>query len=71
MTDENWSSIIVSSADGTKLVALASESGTEHVSTNSGVAWTLAGAPRVSWLSAASSADGNRLTADDARRLDF
>jgi hypothetical protein len=57
---------VASSADGARLVALASSnriSGQIYTSTNSGVDWTSNGAPNVSWFSIASSADGTKLAA--------
>ena len=57
---------LASSADGAKLVALASSSRTSgqiYTSTNSGVNWTSNGAPNVAWFSIASSADGTKLAA--------
>jgi len=68
----NWT-FIASSADGAKLVAIASKQacfgcvgvpvGTIYTSTNSGISWTQTSAPILSWISVASSADGNRLVA--------
>lgn len=64
----NWSSV-ASSADGTKLVAVASPAsfanGTgPYTSTNSGATWTLDGVTNgFAWWSAASSADGTILAA--------
>src|SRR5271154_643993 len=58
---ENWVSI-ASSADGSKLVAVANNF--ICTSTNSGTIWTLqTNAPIVSWCSVASSADGVELVA--------
>jgi hypothetical protein len=64
---------IVSSADGDKLVVAAGEkpafgifpitNGPIYVSTNSGAAWTVTGAPTNYWSCVASSADGTRLAA--------
>src|SRR5437867_4997647 len=61
----NWHAV-ASSADGTKLVAVAGRAGQGgpiFTSTNSGLDWTLALAPIASWYSVASSADGSRLIA--------
>jgi len=65
----NWTAI-ASSADGTKLVAVASggswgptDSGGIWVSTNSGGTWTQTSAPGAGWVLVASSADGNKLVA--------
>ena len=71
-----WRSVACS-ADGTKLVAADGGGnpldqwlfphprgyGSIYVSTNSGGAWTLTGAPSNSWTSVASSADGTKLIA--------
>lgn len=58
----NWTSI-ASSADGLRLVAVAS-GGTIYTSSDSGNTWThQTGAPLRSWSSVASSADGNDLAA--------
>ena len=60
-SDRDWSSV-ASSADGSKLVAVARTGGQIYTSNNSGVTWT----PRAfggSWTSVASSADGNKLVA--------
>ena len=61
---ENWVSV-ASSADGTKLVAAASDyyGGPIYVSTNSGADWFAADAPFTNWISVACSADGVRLVA--------
>ena len=53
---------IASSADGTRLAAVANGGGI-YVSTNSGSTWTLTSAPSEVWVSIASSADGTRLAA--------
>src|SRR6516225_4080521 len=64
----NWRAI-VSSVDGTKLVAAAGESGMGGVggpifySTNSGATWTQTGAPLQDWWTLASSADASKLVA--------
>lgn len=57
----NWTGI-ASSADGTKLVAVADRGGI-WVSTNSGATWTQTSAPQSGWFRVASSADGARLAA--------
>jgi hypothetical protein len=57
----NWTAV-ASSADGTKLVAVANASGI-WVSTNSGATWTQTSAPQSGWFRVASSADGARLAA--------
>ena len=57
----NWTAV-ASSADGTKLVAVANASGI-WVSTNSGATWTQTSAPPSGWFRVASSADGARLAA--------
>jgi hypothetical protein len=66
----SWSAV-ASSAGGTKL-AIAAEAtigdgsflpGPIYTSTNSGVSWTLSGAPSNVWYSLASSADGAKLVA--------
>lgn len=61
-----WASV-ASSADGTKLVALAAHGGI-YKSGDSGTTWTPAqsGAPSTNWASVASSADGSRLVAATA-----
>src|ERR1700723_3356993 len=62
----NWFGI-VSSADGSKLVAVANNAnfgaGPIYTSTNSGTTWTLSSAPFAEWSSVASSADGSKLAA--------
>src|SRR5260370_8390311 len=61
----NWSSV-ASSADGSKLVAVAggvSGTGGIYVSTNSGADWMATGAPVRGWNSVACSADGSKLLA--------
>jgi hypothetical protein len=63
----NWTSV-ASSADGTKLVAAATINplggGLIYASTNSGLTWTLTGAPTNNhWTAVASSADGSKLVA--------
>ena len=58
----HWFSV-ASSADGTKMVAVASGDGI-YTSTNSGMTWAQTSAPTNQfWSSAASSADGNKLVA--------
>jgi hypothetical protein len=58
----NWTAI-ASSADGVKLVAVAS-GGAIYTSTNSGASWAPAtNAPDQAWRAVASSADGNKLIA--------
>ncbi len=57
---------IASSADGTRLAAVASypvSGGGIYTSTNGGVTWTQSSAPNLAWASIASSADGTRLAA--------
>ena len=56
----NWQAA-ASSADGTKLVAVAG--GPIYISSNSGTTWTQSSAPDRNWLSVASSADGSKLAA--------
>jgi hypothetical protein len=67
----NWTSI-ASSADGSKLVAVAGRQfegfvtqrvGPIYASTNAGSSWTATSAPMTNWNSVASSADGTRLVA--------
>jgi len=54
---------VASSADGTKLVAVSYFSGGQlHVSSDSGVTWTLS-ATGADWMAVASSADGTKLLA--------
>jgi hypothetical protein len=66
--NENWQSI-ASSADGTKLVAVADNNpastgnGVIYTSTNSGSTWMSNNAPNLTWNWVASSADGNYLAA--------
>ena len=60
-TNLAWTGI-ASSADGTKLAAVASGVGI-YLSTNSGAAWVTSSAPNETWSSIASSADGTRLIA--------
>jgi hypothetical protein len=69
---------VASSADGTKLVALAPASGSSggrgststsgyiYTSTDSGVTWTLRDTSASGWTSVASSADGTKLVAVEA-----
>ena len=58
-----WQSV-ASSADGTKLVAVAIEPrGLIYSSTNSGATWVSNNVPNDGWHSVASSADGNQLVA--------
>jgi hypothetical protein len=58
----NWLSV-ASSADGTKLVAVAggNNAGPVYTSTNSGVVWTSNNISPQRWVSVASSADGTKL----------
>jgi hypothetical protein len=64
----NWNSV-TSSADGTKIVALAGSAfgpqdvGPIYTSTNSGATWTSNAVPNQEWTSVACSADGNKLVA--------
>ena len=65
----SWRSV-ASSADGTRLVAVADSTagipagpGAIYLSTNSGVTWNQSGAPGNYWGSVASSADGTKLVA--------
>jgi len=58
---EEWSSV-ASSADGSKLVAVANN-GPIYSSTNSGVSWQTNNVPSEDWISVASSADGDKLVA--------
>ena len=77
--DNSWVSV-ASSADGTKLVAAATmqiSGGTQYgtgqiyTSTNSGLNWTIqTNAPATEWARVASSADGNKLVAVEAIRLE-
>jgi len=73
----NWTAI-ASSADGTKLVAVANNgggswastnSGGIWVSTNSGGTWTQTSAPGSGWVRVASSADGSKLAASGKPQL--
>ena len=57
----NWTSV-ASSADGTRLAAVAS-SGEIYTSTNGGVTWTPNTVTNASWSGVASSADGAKLIA--------
>jgi photosystem II stability/assembly factor-like uncharacterized protein len=61
-----WGSV-ASSADGTKIVAVAvsigAGSGAIFTSTNSGTTWRSNGLPQAHWFSVASSADGTKLVA--------
>jgi photosystem II stability/assembly factor-like uncharacterized protein len=65
---ENWS-CVASSADGTKLVAVAfhqtssPDAGMIYTSTNSGTTWITNDVPNEHWFSVASSADGTKLVA--------
>ena len=64
---KHWRSI-TSSADGSKLAAVAYDGGYPasdpvYTSTNSGATWTSTGPTNHAWYSIASSADGNRLAA--------
>lgn len=59
---------VVSSADGSKLVALISD-GSTFVSTNSGVNWTSNKVAGAVWYACASSADGNSLVAINDTRI--
>jgi hypothetical protein len=56
---------VASSADGTKLVAVAQVSSNVFTSTNSGATWISNGVPNLVWISVASSADGNGFVAAD------
>ena len=58
---ESWSGI-ASSADGTKLVAVA-DGGGIYTSADSGNTWVTNEAPYESWIATASSADGTKLVA--------
>ena len=65
--EELWS-YVASSADGTKLVASATDflkpdSGMIYTSTNSGSTWITNDVPNDQWFSVASSADGTKLVA--------
>ena len=56
-----WESV-ASSADGTRLVAVAIEpKGWIYTSTNSGITWVSNSVPNDSWVSVASSADGGKM----------
>jgi hypothetical protein len=63
----NWWVSVASSADGTRLVAVASTDnngdGMVYRSTNSGITWSAASVPRNRWSSVASSADGVKFVA--------
>lgn len=59
--DFTWNSV-TSSADGTKLAALAS--GRIYTSADSGATWGLTSAPPWNWSTIASSSDGMKLAAD-------
>jgi hypothetical protein len=66
----NWTSV-ASSADGTKLVAVAwpitlNVPCSMYLSTNSGATWMPANEPNSNWVAVASSADGNKLVAASA-----
>jgi hypothetical protein len=65
--NSSWSAV-ASSADGTKLLAVAFGKSPSriYISTNSGVSWTTNGAPNEMWGAIASSADGNTLVASVA-----
>ncbi len=64
--NETWTAI-ASSADGSKLVAVASYPSAVYTSEDFGGTWQLqAGAPPAEWGAVASSADGTRLVAGDA-----
>src|SRR5258708_11879329 len=63
----SWSSI-ASSADGSKLVAVALGGGI-YTSTNSGCTWILTSAASNSWTCVASSTDGTRLLAAGGRPI--
>ena len=57
---------IASSADGTRLVAVAGNvntTGPIYTSTNFGLSWISNNAPQLNWMSVCSSADGTRLAA--------
>jgi len=58
----SWTAV-ASSADGTKLVAVANDlpTGAVYLSTNSGATWTPADAPSGAWNCVASSVDGKKL----------
>lgn len=61
-----WWSGVASSADGTRLVAVANAGGCLFTSTNSGATWVSNGVPTQSffnWLGVAASADGTKLAA--------
>ena len=60
-TSRNWKSI-ASSSDGTKLVAVADDSGYIYTSTDSGASWTQR-ATAHDWRGVASSSDGTKLVA--------
>jgi hypothetical protein len=69
--NEGWLAV-ASSADGTKLVAVAgvnsaavggTAGGPIYTSTNSGTSWTAANAPIARWFCVTSSADGSKLAA--------
>jgi photosystem II stability/assembly factor-like uncharacterized protein len=59
----NWSGVAIS-ADGARIVAVASGSGVSiYASTNSGVSWQTNDAPNANWQTIASSADGSKSVA--------
>jgi photosystem II stability/assembly factor-like uncharacterized protein len=59
----NWFAV-ASSADGIKLVAVATDNGIILTSSDSGNTWTQAtNTPKNNWVSVASSADGSKLVA--------
>ncbi len=66
-----WWTSVVSSADGTKLLAGAFGKSPSRIYTSkdSGVSWTTNGAPNEMWGAIASSADGNTLVASVASYL--
>jgi len=57
-----WTAL-AASADGTKLVAVASNLRQIFMSSDAGITWTNGGAPRADWASVASSADGSKVVA--------
>lgn len=71
----NWSSVlsgtsgydwvaIASSADGSRLIAAATNSGGGiYISSNGGSSWSSVGLPATNWTSVASSSDGSKLVA--------
>src|SRR5882757_10478695 len=64
-SNNQWRSLACS-ADGTKLIALATRDPLLYASTNSGLTWFVSGSPSNDWTAVASSADGIKLVATAA-----